>query len=202
MINADDLIERADHRIDDCVCRLDGELCAPCDLIIDLAAALREARGNKDAAYEERNRVVAALAKCFPSGTAKTAIEGWSEDWHGCVYIDLPTGQASWHYHDSQAWMFSQLPSYQGEWDGHTTDEKYRRIEDLTVKHLRDANQEAWNAIKALGESRQRLLGALAVLVSDGVISSSRARELGGMTISEQRAYLRAAIDAAMGGEG
>lgn len=52
----------------------------------------------KDAVYLERNQVVAALAKCFPSGKERTAIEGWSEDWHGCVYIDLPTWQVSWHY--------------------------------------------------------------------------------------------------------
>jgi hypothetical protein len=64
----------------------------------------------------------------FPAGKKETAIEGWSEDWHGCVYIDLPTGQASWHYHDSQAHLFDHLPEYQGEWDGHTTGEKYERL--------------------------------------------------------------------------
>lgn len=92
---------------------------------------LKEMESRKDAAYLERNQVVAALAKCFPSGTAKTAIEGWSEDWHGCVYIDLPTGQASWHYHDSQAYLFADLPAYKGKWDGHTTEEKYSRIAKL-----------------------------------------------------------------------
>lgn len=92
---------------------------------------LKEMEARKDAAYLERNQVVAALAKCFPSGIAKTSIEGWSEDWHGCVYIDLPTGQASWHYHDSQAYLFADLPAYTGKWDGHTTDEKYSRIAKL-----------------------------------------------------------------------
>lgn len=43
-------------------------------------------------------------------------------------------------------------------------------------------------------ENRLRLLGALAILVQDEVISSSRARELGGMSIEEQRAYLREAF--------
>lgn len=88
----------------------------------------------KDAAYLERNQVVAALAKCFPSGTARTAIEGWSEDWHGCLYIDLPTGQASWHYHDSHAYLFKDLLPYQGQWDGHTTDQKYARLALLRAK--------------------------------------------------------------------
>lgn len=98
------------------------------------AEALREMERRKDAAYLERNQVVAALAKCFPSGTARTAIEGWSEDWHGCVYIDLPTGQASWHFHDSQAYLFAGLPPYTGQWDGHDTPEKYRRLAALAAQ--------------------------------------------------------------------
>ena len=68
-----------------------------------------EMEKRKDDAYLERNRVVAALAKLFPSGIERTAIEGWSEDWHSCVYIDLPTGQVSWHYHDSHAFLFAGL---------------------------------------------------------------------------------------------
>jgi len=93
--------------------------------------ALAEMEARKDAAYLERNQVVAALAKAYPSGVARTAIEGWSEDWHGCVYIDLPTGQASWHFHDSQAYLFAGLPAYAGKWDGHDTPEKYRRLAAL-----------------------------------------------------------------------
>lgn len=94
----------------------------------NLQNALEEMTARKDVAYLERNQVVAALAKCFPSGIAKTAIDGWSEDWHQCVYIDLPTGQVSWHFHDSQAYLFDGLPAYQGAWDGHDTPEKYRRL--------------------------------------------------------------------------
>jgi hypothetical protein len=95
--------------------------------------ALAEMEARKDAAYLERNQVVAALAKCFPSGVARTAIEGWSEDWHGCVYIDLPTGQASWHFHDSQAYLFDGLQLYTKAWDGHSTEEKYRRLASLAA---------------------------------------------------------------------
>jgi len=96
--------------------------------------ALAEMEARKDAAYLERNQVVAALAKCFPSGVARTAIEGWSEDWHGCVYIDLPTGQASWHFHDSQAYLFAGLPPYTKPWDGHDTPTKYERLAALAVR--------------------------------------------------------------------
>lgn len=90
-----------------------------------LRAKVAELETGKDGAYLERNKLVALLAAIFPSGIKRTAIEGWSDDWHGCVYIDFPWGQASWHYHDSQAALFDFLPPYTGDWNGHTTDEKY-----------------------------------------------------------------------------
>lgn len=89
----------------------------------------------KDGAYLERNRCTAliarmALASGWRAGVARTAIEGWSEDWHGCVYVDLPTGQCSWHFHDSHAHLFAGLPAYTGSWDGHDTPERYRRVSE------------------------------------------------------------------------
>ena len=86
-----------------------------------------------DAVYLERNQVVAGLAALavklgYPAGIAQTSIEGWDEAWNGCVYIDLPTGQISWHYHESQSNLFDFLPKYVGSWDGHDTPEKYRRV--------------------------------------------------------------------------
>lgn len=105
--------------------------------------ALTDMERRKDEAYLERNQVVAALAKCFPSGTGKTAIEGWDPEWHGCVYIDLPTGQVSWHFHDSQSYLFGDLPPYQGKWDGHDTPEKYKRLAALGFwSSPRSTNQE------------------------------------------------------------
>lgn len=98
------------------------------DTVDRLTAALAQAEAARDGAYLERNQVVAALAKCFPSGVARTVIDGWSTDWHGCVYIDLPSGQVSWHYHDSQDYLFTGLPPYGKPWDGHDTPEKYRRV--------------------------------------------------------------------------
>lgn len=85
----------------------DGDQVGPEKALIDMEA-------RKDAAYLERNRLVALLSTLFPAGRARTAIDGWSEDWHGCVYINLPTGQVSWHYHDSQAHLFAHLPPLHG----------------------------------------------------------------------------------------
>ncbi len=89
-------------------------------------------KDDKDQAYFERNNIVAALARLYPSGTATTAILGWSDDWHGCVYIDLPTGQISYHFHDSQAYLFDELGPYIGEWDGHDKDEVHCRLAALS----------------------------------------------------------------------
>ncbi len=94
--------------------------------------ALEDMEARKDDAYFERNNVVAALARLYPSGIARTNIPGWSEDWHGCVYIDLPSGQISYHCHDSQAYLFASLPPYAGTWDGHDKDEVHRRLSTLT----------------------------------------------------------------------
>ena len=119
-----------------------------------LRERVAELEVRKDAAYLERNQVVAALASVFPSGTKQTNIEGWSRDWHGCVYIDLPTGQVSWHYHDSQAHLFEHLSVYAGEWDGHDTEEKYRRV--LSLRKTADRYAEGFSharemAIDAIG---------------------------------------------------
>jgi len=96
-------------------------------------AEIRSLSAVKDGAYEERNQCVALIARMVIemgglAARCPTAIEGWSPDWNGCVYIDLPTGQVSWHYHDSHAWMFADLPEITIEWDGHDTPEKYRRV--------------------------------------------------------------------------
>ena len=85
-------------------------------------------RENTNNAYKERNQLVALLSTLFPSGKAKTAIDGWDESWHGCVYIDFPWGQASWHYHTDDEWMFEHLLPYTKAWDGHTTEAKYAYI--------------------------------------------------------------------------
>lgn len=98
------------------------------------AAALEQAAGAIDGAYNERNRLVALLARLYPSGLKRTEIEGWDPEWQGCVYIDLPTGQASWHFHDREAHLFDGLPDYSSEWDGHTTEEKYQRVGALGGK--------------------------------------------------------------------
>lgn len=78
-----------------------------------------------NAAYEERNRLVALLSKLFPSSIEHDPKE---PDWP-VVIVNLPTGQVSWHVPKSSAMLFVHLPAKLYTWDGHTTDEKHRRIE-------------------------------------------------------------------------
>lgn len=97
---------------------------------------IKRLRTRKDEAFAERNRVVAALARLalslgWRAGLRDTNIDGWDPEWHGCVYIDTPEGQISWHYNDRHAEFFDDLPPYTGEWDGHNTPEKYRRLNRL-----------------------------------------------------------------------
>lgn len=89
-------------------------------------------KAQKDGAYAERNKLVAALSKIFPASVERHEGEDWEDDWRNVVYIDLPTGQASWHIHDSEVKFFEHLPFGEGrKWDGHTNDEKYQRVLDL-----------------------------------------------------------------------
>ena len=85
----------------------------------------------KDEAYRQRNHLVAALARQFPSGIAHTNIAGWDPEWHGCCFIDLPSGQVSYHYHDSQAHLFAGLPRYTKPWDGHDKETVHARLAEL-----------------------------------------------------------------------
>jgi hypothetical protein len=103
-------------------------------LLTQAAAAAIQSAGShvvaaKRKAYEERNMLVAMLARQHPSGRMRTSIPGWSDDAHWCVYVDLPTGQVSWHFHDHELHLIESLPLYEGKWDGHTTEEKYKRLE-------------------------------------------------------------------------
>ena len=82
----------------------------------------------KDEAYRQRNYLVAALARLFPSGIRATNLSGWDPEWHGCVYIDLPAGQISYHYHDREAHLFEDLPPYEKPWDGHDKETVHDRL--------------------------------------------------------------------------
>ena len=91
----------------------------------------------KDEAYTERNCLVAAMSKCFPAWLElhRKSDTEWEDDWRNIVYIELPTGQCSWHIHDSHLTLFDHLVHQEGDsWDGHTTKTKYERVEALGMQ--------------------------------------------------------------------
>lgn len=89
-----------------------------------------------NAVYTERAHLVAALSKLFPASLEDhipAEGEAWDEDWTTVVLIDLPTGQASWHVARWDLHLFAHLKRGQGRvWDGHSTPEKYARLDALT----------------------------------------------------------------------
>jgi hypothetical protein len=73
-----------------------------------------------------------AIQLGYKAGIA-TDLDGHPHYTH-VVYIDLPTGQVSWHIGDNDMHLITTLPVYNGVWDGHTTDEKYQRLSQFTRK--------------------------------------------------------------------
>jgi len=108
--------------------------CSPQDVI-------DEHKKELDAVYSERNKCVAllvrmALALGITAGIGKHVPkegEEWEEDWLHIAFIDLPSGQVSWHIHDSEMAWFAGVPDYTKEYDGHDTEEKYQRVLDPKI---------------------------------------------------------------------
>ena len=92
----------------------------------------------KDTAYGERDRLVAALSKLFVSHLCQHPAEDttWEDGWQTIVCVHLPAGQATWHIHDSELSWFGHLSQRPSHWDGHDTEEKYGRLGELTVQYL------------------------------------------------------------------
>jgi hypothetical protein len=94
----------------------------------------------KNGAYAERDRCVAALAALavrlgWSAWLGKhPSDQKWDTEWTTIVFINLPSGQVSWHIHDSEREWFSFLPTIlERPWDGHTTEQKYKRLAGLST---------------------------------------------------------------------
>lgn len=81
-----------------------------------------------DGVYRERNRLVAFLSRLFPSTISYDQDPAWP-----VVFIATPQGQLSWHVTAQEAVdLFAHVErNDETEWDGHTTEEKYRRLARL-----------------------------------------------------------------------
>lgn len=96
-----------------------------------------ELEKSKNFAYWERNQLVCFLSKLYPAWLEKHPKEdkSWDDDWRNIVFVQLPTGQASWHIHESEYNNFRHLPVREiNSWDGHSTEEKYDRLSSVEIK--------------------------------------------------------------------
>ena len=102
---------------------------------MSLELELEACRAAKDGVYNERNRLVALISSMYPSFLGKhndVPGQDWSVEWKNVVYIETPEGQLAYHIHDSEVGLFSHLESdLSYVWDGHSTEEKYSRVERL-----------------------------------------------------------------------
>lgn len=85
-----------------------------------------------DTVYRERAHLVANLSAQYPSSFSYDENE---PDWK-VVLIQLPVvGQVSWHIAPDDMDLFSHVKDGSIKWDGHTTEEKYARLDAFTA-HL------------------------------------------------------------------
>lgn len=103
------------------------------DELLELEEAIKAEEGlwqvRLNDVYEERDRLVALISSIYPS---YIAIDEDSEDgFKNVVYIESPVGQLSWHIADDEVKFFGHLTVKENNWDGHSTEEKYERIEKL-----------------------------------------------------------------------
>jgi hypothetical protein len=81
-----------------------------------------------DDVYRERDQLVAFLTRIYPSFLAPAPDAEPGFNW--IVYVDTPEGQLSWHVADHEIDEFFKHLNKRmtNPWDGHTTEEKYRRL--------------------------------------------------------------------------
>lgn len=94
-----------------------------------------------DQVYTERAQLVALLATVYP---ANLSPDPDGSDWD-YVYIDTPAGQLSWQIAPADRRFIKGVARYKTEWDGHTTAEKYERLERLVTFR---AAHEKWEAVR------------------------------------------------------
>jgi hypothetical protein len=82
------------------------------------------------AVYRERAHLVAYLAAVHPSALG---IDPDEPD-RPVVYIETDAGQLSWHLAPDDLPLFAHVPRSApgGLWDGHTTEQKYARLDNPT----------------------------------------------------------------------
>lgn len=107
------------------------------DAYSEARSQLQDAKFQRDEAYKERNLLIGLLSKFLPAWVAKDPKE--SPPWDNVVYIITPNGQCSCHIHQRELVNFSHLEGITPleEYDGHTTQEKYDRLNFIDPSEMK-----------------------------------------------------------------
>lgn len=102
---------------------------AYCDLQLELDTAQQELKN----VYRERAHLVAILAAFVPATLSYT--DPSTPDWPVLTLDGGEGGQLSWHIAPDDIDLFPHIPiTEEGfAWDGHSTEEKYERLRDMTA---------------------------------------------------------------------
>jgi hypothetical protein len=108
------------------------------ETIASLRSAIDMLEAQKNGAYQERNKLLAVFIRCaialnyeawLGTHVDKPGDPPWDPEWRNVVYLLLPTGQVSWHIHDSELPLFAQLGrDAVVPYDGHSTEAKYSAL--------------------------------------------------------------------------
>jgi hypothetical protein len=82
--------------------------------------------------YAERDMLVALVCRLSQMAGFEVHIapdETQPDEWKNVVFVELPSGQVSWHIHVKELGWFEDVPRRDdNKWDGHTDEEKYARV--------------------------------------------------------------------------
>jgi hypothetical protein len=122
---------------------------------------------DKSSVYRERAHLVAFLTTLYPSVGAYNSLEAPE---YLVVYVETPVGQMAWQIHPEDMDLFGGLEIVQEyAWDGHTTEEKYRKLRNFTkLRRMPSLSPQSPN------NGRSRLDGLLADYESKHVAAALR----------------------------
>ena len=86
---------------------------------------MTQTESSPDQAYYDRNIVIQLAAKLAIQCGIRAGIREGQGQWP-ILYIDLPTGQVSWHIPKDE--LIDGFPEYKGKWDGHDLGTKRNRL--------------------------------------------------------------------------
>lgn len=112
-----------------------------------LAKHREEMEPELDAAYRERAHLLAWITRLYRHAAVLAPAPDVEEPGWSLLFLDVAGRQLSWHIHPRDAALFDHVPPVpaddpRAQWDGHTTTQKYQRIQSLADGEMRAALAE------------------------------------------------------------